>query len=163
MVTSQPLMLSEGLEFRPDVIFEVSGKLTVTSIELGAEASAATRLDLGVVRPPGGSPSVVNTMGEVTTTWKPRVDGPSWTDVRLAPSLEMFGAADLLIGPPYLEALQLNLWVRTAPRGTDEFHWHLDIAPRLSVRAGFELGTGVDIDSYSPERAAADLRDAIPA
>ena len=61
------------------------------------------------------------------------------------------------------EALQLNLWVRTAPRGTDEFHWHLDIAPRLSVRAGFELGTGVDIDSYSPERAAADLRDAIPA
>ncbi len=61
------------------------------------------------------------------------------------------------------EGLQLNLWVRTAPRGTDEFHWHLDIAPRLSVRAGFELGTGVDIDSYPPERAAADLRDAIPA
>lgn len=61
------------------------------------------------------------------------------------------------------EALQLNLWVRTAPRGTDEFHWHLDIAPRLSVRAGFELGTGVDIDSYPPERAAADLREAIPA
>jgi hypothetical protein len=89
--------------------FEVSGKLTVTSIELGAEASAATRLDLGLVRPPGGSPSVLNNMGEVTTTWKPKVDGPSWTDVRLAPSLEIFGAADFLIGPPYLEALQLNL------------------------------------------------------
>ena len=49
------------------------------------------------------------------------------------------------------------------PAGPSEFHWHLDIAPRLSVRAGFELGTGVDINSYPPERAAADLRDAIPA
>ena len=53
---------------------------------------------------------------------------------------------------------QLNLWVRTAPRGAEEFCWHLDLLPRLTVRAGFELGTGVDINVYPPERAAADLR-----
>jgi UDPglucose--hexose-1-phosphate uridylyltransferase len=53
---------------------------------------------------------------------------------------------------------QLNLWVRTAPRGSDEFHWHLDLVPRLATKAGFELGTGVDINVYPPERAAADLR-----
>jgi UDPglucose--hexose-1-phosphate uridylyltransferase len=57
--------------------------------------------------------------------------------------------------------VQLNLWVRTAPRGTEEFHWHLDIVPRLTVKAGFELGTGVDINTYAPERAAADLRAAL--
>jgi UDPglucose--hexose-1-phosphate uridylyltransferase len=56
---------------------------------------------------------------------------------------------------------QLNLWVRTAPRGTDEFCWHLDVVPRLTTRAGFELGTGVDINVYPPERAAADLRAAL--
>jgi UDPglucose--hexose-1-phosphate uridylyltransferase len=56
---------------------------------------------------------------------------------------------------------QLNLWVRTAPRGTDEFCWHVDIAPRVTVRAGFELGTGVEINVYEPERAAADLRAAL--
>jgi UDPglucose--hexose-1-phosphate uridylyltransferase len=56
---------------------------------------------------------------------------------------------------------ELNLWVRTAPRGAEHFHWHIDIAPRLTVRAGFELGTGVDIDVYPPERAAADLREAL--
>jgi UDPglucose--hexose-1-phosphate uridylyltransferase len=56
---------------------------------------------------------------------------------------------------------QLNLWVRTAPRGTEEFHWHIDIVPRLAVRAGFELGTGVEINVYPPERAAADLRAAL--
>ena len=59
------------------------------------------------------------------------------------------------------DGLALNLWVRTAPRGTDEFHWHLDLLPRLTIRAGFELGTGVDINTYAPERAAADLRDAL--
>jgi UDPglucose--hexose-1-phosphate uridylyltransferase len=57
--------------------------------------------------------------------------------------------------------VQLNLWVRTAPRGTEEFEWHLDIVPRLTTKAGFELGTGVDINVYPPERAAADLREAI--
>jgi UDPglucose--hexose-1-phosphate uridylyltransferase len=56
---------------------------------------------------------------------------------------------------------QLNLWVRTAPRGSDEFHWHIDLVPRLASKAGFELGTGVDIDVYAPERAAADLSTAL--
>jgi UDPglucose--hexose-1-phosphate uridylyltransferase len=56
---------------------------------------------------------------------------------------------------------QFNLWVRTAPRGAEEFCWHVDIVPRLTIRAGFELGTGVEINVYPPERAAADLREAI--
>ena len=56
---------------------------------------------------------------------------------------------------------QLNLWVRTAPRGSDEFCWHIDIVPRLTIRAGFELGTGVEINVYPPERAASDLREAL--
>lgn len=59
-------------------------------------------------------------------------------------------------GPP-----ELNLWVATAPRGAEQFHWHVDIAPKLTVKAGFELGTGVDIDVYPPERAAADLRECL--
>ncbi len=58
---------------------------------------------------------------------------------------------------------QLILWVRTAPRGSGEFHWHIDIAPRLTIRAGFELGTGIEIDSVAPEQAAAELREAIGA
>ncbi len=57
---------------------------------------------------------------------------------------------------------ELNLWVRTAPRGADQFHWHVDIAPRLTIKAGFELGTGVDINVYPPEQAAADLRECLP-
>jgi UDPglucose--hexose-1-phosphate uridylyltransferase len=56
---------------------------------------------------------------------------------------------------------ELNLWVRTASRGEGQFHWHVDIAPRLTIKAGFELGTGVDINVYPPERAASDLRDCL--
>ena len=56
---------------------------------------------------------------------------------------------------------ELNLWVRTAPRGGDHFHWHVDIAPRLTIKASFELGTGVDINIYPPEQAASDLREAL--
>jgi UDPglucose--hexose-1-phosphate uridylyltransferase len=70
----------------------------------------------------------------------------------------MRALAKLFDGPP-----ELNLWVRTAPRGADQFHWHVDIAPRLTIKAGFELGTGVDINVYPPERAAADLREALEA
>jgi UDPglucose--hexose-1-phosphate uridylyltransferase len=55
---------------------------------------------------------------------------------------------------------ELNFWVRTAPRGAESFHWHIDIAPRLTVKASFEFATGVDINTYPPERAAADLREA---
>lgn len=54
---------------------------------------------------------------------------------------------------------ELNLWVRTAPRGSESFHWHVDIAPRLTIKASFELGTGIDINTYPPERSAADLRE----
>jgi UDPglucose--hexose-1-phosphate uridylyltransferase len=56
---------------------------------------------------------------------------------------------------------ELNLWVRTAPPGTEIFHWHIDIAPRLAVKAGFELSTGVDINIFPPERAASELREAL--
>jgi UDPglucose--hexose-1-phosphate uridylyltransferase len=70
----------------------------------------------------------------------------------------MRALAKLFEGPP-----ELNLWIRTAPRGAEQFHWHVDIAPRLTIKAGFELGTGVDINVYPPERAASDLRDCVEA
>ena len=61
------------------------------------------------------------------------------------------------IGP----GVGLNLWVRTAPRSTEEFRWHLDIAPRVSTQGGIELGTGVDLNTVAPERAASQLREAL--
>jgi UDPglucose--hexose-1-phosphate uridylyltransferase len=54
----------------------------------------------------------------------------------------------------------LNMWVRTAPRGSDSFCWRIDVVPRLTHLAGLELGTGVNLCIVSPEQAAEELRDA---
>ncbi len=54
----------------------------------------------------------------------------------------------------------LNLWVRTAPRGADEFCWRIDVVPRLTHLAGLELGTGVYLNIVAPEQAASELREA---
>lgn len=56
---------------------------------------------------------------------------------------------------------QLNLWVKTAPRGVEHFHWHLDLIPRIEPTSAFEIATGVDINMVGPERSAADLREAM--
>jgi len=56
---------------------------------------------------------------------------------------------------------QFNAWTITAPRDADTFHWHLDIAPRIGIRAGFEMSTGVELNVFPPERAAAELREAL--
>ncbi len=38
------------------------------------------------------------------------------------------------------------------------YHWHLEIYPRLTERAGFEIGSGIGINVVMPEQAAAQLR-----
>ena len=73
----------------------------------------------------------------------------------------MIGTALRALGGALGGMPQLNLWIRTAPRGAEQFGWHVDIVPRVTVRAGFELGTGVEVDVYPPERAAADMRAAL--
>ena len=54
----------------------------------------------------------------------------------------------------------LNMWVRTAPRGAEDFCWRIDVLPRLTHLAGLELSTGLNLNIVSPEQAAAALRDA---
>jgi UDPglucose--hexose-1-phosphate uridylyltransferase len=57
-----------------------------------------------------------------------------------------------------------NLVFHSAPyRATGPYHWHVHVHPKLTTTAGFELGTGVLINVVAPERAAAELRSAVPA
>jgi UDPglucose--hexose-1-phosphate uridylyltransferase len=55
-----------------------------------------------------------------------------------------------------------NYAVRTAPReacGVKYFHWYLSIIPRLTQVAGFELGSGMFINTSLPEENASFLRE----
>ena len=56
-----------------------------------------------------------------------------------------------------LEDPDFNLTVRTAPAecvGVKYFHWYLSVIPRLTRVAGFELGSGMFINTVLPEAAA---------
>ncbi|MDY6937536.1 MAG: galactose-1-phosphate uridylyltransferase [Cyanobacteriota bacterium] len=55
-----------------------------------------------------------------------------------------------------------NYTIRSIPTGdrhTDYFHWYVDIIPRLGILAGFELGSGMFVNSTLPEENAAFLRE----
>jgi UDPglucose--hexose-1-phosphate uridylyltransferase len=56
----------------------------------------------------------------------------------------------------------LSLWVRTAPQGSEQFCWRIDLVPRLpgEDEGGLELGAGLAFNPVSPEAAAAALREA---
>jgi UDPglucose--hexose-1-phosphate uridylyltransferase len=63
---------------------------------------------------------------------------------------------NVLKDPPY------NFIIHTAPvrEGlNEEFHWHLEIMPKLTKVAGFEWGSGFYINPTSPELAARCLRE----
>jgi UDPglucose--hexose-1-phosphate uridylyltransferase len=52
-----------------------------------------------------------------------------------------------------------NIVFHAAPFRSDaEFHWHVHLLPKVTTRAGFELGTGVPINICPPEAAANELR-----
>lgn len=63
-----------------------------------------------------------------------------------------------------LGVVQYNYFLHSAPAlhvsATCEksFHWHLEICPRTSIPNGFELGSGLAINTLSPEKAADMLR-----
>lgn len=54
-----------------------------------------------------------------------------------------------------------NLVLHTAPPPVEDFHWHLELLPRLAPLAGFETGTGFFINPMEPAAAAAALRTAV--
>jgi len=55
-----------------------------------------------------------------------------------------------------------NFFIHTAPIRDKEkyghYHWHIEIQPKTSIAAGFELGTGVEVNVVDPDDAAAMLR-----
>ena len=82
--------------------------------------------------------------------------GPDEVDALARVIGELIGRLGRLFeDPPY------NFALHTAPlRAGDpeHFHWHLELMPKLTHMAGFELGTGFFINPTPPEDAARFLR-----
>ncbi|MBA4374317.1 MAG: DUF4931 domain-containing protein [Thermodesulfovibrio sp.] len=65
-----------------------------------------------------------------------------------------------------LGGVQYNFFLHSLPHGseyeesTPAYHWHIEICPRTSIPTGFELGSGLYVNTVSPEDAAERLRNA---
>jgi UDPglucose--hexose-1-phosphate uridylyltransferase len=61
---------------------------------------------------------------------------------------------------------QYNFFLHSVPHDESaaahsaSYHWHLEICPRTSIPTGFELGSGLFVNTISPEAAAQKLREA---
>ena len=59
---------------------------------------------------------------------------------------------------------QFNFFLHSVPHDSQmganapSYHWHLEICPRTSIPTGFELGSGLFVNTISPEQAAERLR-----
>ncbi len=76
----------------------------------------------------------------------------SLTEVWKAVLYKIYAGLD---NPPY------NYFIHTSPtqKNTGKFfHWHMELIPKLTIMAGFELGTGMYINIAIPEQSAEYLR-----
>lgn len=65
-----------------------------------------------------------------------------------------------------LPGTDFNWWLheapwRDAPTAAGRWHWHLEMLPRATQLAGFELGTGCHVTAWSAGEAARRLRDSV--
>ncbi len=56
-----------------------------------------------------------------------------------------------------------NLFIHTTPvihkKNGRHFHWHIEIIPKISISAGFELSTGIEITTIDPDDGARFLKN----
>ena len=96
----------------------------------------------------------------------PRRHMASFGDININPAEigDLAWVLRTVLGKLYvgLQDPDFNYSIRTAPAeyaGVKYFHWYLSIIPRLTRVAGFELGSGMFINTVLPEAAAEFLRN----
>jgi UDPglucose--hexose-1-phosphate uridylyltransferase len=93
----------------------------------------------------------------------PRRHMASFGDISAAEIADLARTLRTVLGKLYhgLENPDFNYTIRSAPAecvGVKYFHWYVSVIPRLTRVAGFELGSGMFINTVLPESAAEFLR-----
>ena len=68
----------------------------------------------------------------------------------------IFKALKNVLGDP-----SFNLVLHTKPEDLEDFHWHIEIVPRVLMPMVAEIGLGVYVNTMPPEISAEELREAI--
>ena len=99
-----------------------------------------------------------------TTYIYPRRHMASFGGINSAEIADLAGILKTVLAKLYvgLDDPDFNYTIRTAPHENASviyYHWYISIIPRLTRVAGFELGTGMFINTVLPEAAAEYLRN----
>lgn len=94
----------------------------------------------------------------------PRRHMASFGDIRDEEMADLGHVLRIVLAKLYygLKNPDFNYTIRSAPaenRGVMYYHWYLSVIPRLTQVAGFELGSGMFINTVLPEAAAEFLRN----
>jgi len=94
----------------------------------------------------------------------PRRHMASFGDIRDDEMADLGSVLRVVLAKLYfgLQDPDFNYTIRSAPaenRGVMYYHWYLSVIPRLTQVAGFELGSGMFINTVLPEAAAEFLRN----
>lgn len=98
-------------------------------------------------------------------TWIiPRIHSASFANIGIEEAKELGRVLKAILSRMYhkLQDPDFNLVIHTAPIGDEDeeyYHWYLQILPRLTTQAGFEIGSGIYINHALPEETALFLRD----
>lgn len=145
-----------ALPFVPPGFVARPGPCAVCPMPADSDRLVARSANLAAVCP--AAPRFAHEVWIVPTAHEPRFEATD-RDVELAGLVRrVLLAMDALLDRP-----AFNWMLITAPRAAADFHWRLEIVPRRSAVAGFEWATGVFINDVPPDRAAARLRDKLPA
>jgi UDPglucose--hexose-1-phosphate uridylyltransferase len=100
-------------------------------------------------------------------TWIfPRRHSSSFDDITDAEIFDLAYALKTVLAQLYygLNNPDYNYTIRSVPtaeQATKYFHWYIAIIPRVSKQAGFELGSGMFINTALPEESAEFLRSTV--
>lgn len=94
----------------------------------------------------------------------PRRHSESFSEITEAEITDLAKNLKLTLAKLYygLDNPDYNFVIRSVPvneKGKDYYHWYITIMPRLIKTAGFEIGTGMSINSSIPEENAKFLRE----
>jgi UDPglucose--hexose-1-phosphate uridylyltransferase len=97
----------------------------------------------------------------------PKRHAASYSDINDKEIADLALVLRNLLGKVYnlLENPDYNYILRSAPVGDENaryLHWYLMIIPKITTPAGFEIGSGIYINSVPPEESAKYLRDTNP-
>ena len=56
------------------------------------------------------------------------------------------------------DGVSYTMTIYTAPNLSEDFHWHIEIIPRIKRYSSFEIATAFHVNPLSPEEAAEVLR-----